>query len=190
MFTDTTGWITGHFFAQVAYSFRDSGYTYEEYDCIGFVNLVRTTAGVPTLAHGTNTLWRDPDDLYYKDTYTNAISRFGHLPQGCLLFRIKSEDDPTYNVPPIPPQYYMDGIGNVTHVGIYTDLGLGVMQSGGYGGSGVHQSVLDTNYFNYVALPVYCLYPEYPIMSLSTFLTMVAGSKRKDVLKNVKRIIR
>ena len=189
MFIDTTGWITGQYFAQVAYSFRDSGYTYEQYDCIEFVNLCRTTAGIPTLVQGTNTLWRDPDDLYYKDTYANAISRFGHLPQGALLFRIKDEDDPTYDNPPIPPQYYMDGVGNVTHVGIYTGLGQGVMQSGGYGGTGVHQSTLDTNYFTHVALPVYCLFPEYPILSLATFISLCYASKRKDVKKNVKRTI-
>ena len=50
----------------------------------------------------------------------------------------------------------MDGIGNVTHVGIWTDMGLGVMQSGGYGNppgfNGVHDSSYDPNYWTHLAL--------------------------------------
>ena len=144
--------VTGQQFSEVAYSYRNSGFTYQDYDCIGFTNLVRRTVGLRNLANGTNTLWRN-GSLVWKGTISEAETHFGGLPQGSYLFRIKPESDPTYNDPPIPPQYYMDGIGNVTHVGIYTNLGLGVMQSGGYGGTGVHDSVLRTNYFTHLALP-------------------------------------
>ena len=34
-----TGWIPGEQFAEIAYGYKDSGYTYQQYDCIGFVNL-------------------------------------------------------------------------------------------------------------------------------------------------------
>ena len=154
-------YVTGQEFAQKAYSFRDSGYTYQQYDCIGFVNMVRREVGLGNLYPGTNTLWRGTE-LDWKGTLTEAYNYFGALPQGCLLFKIKPENAPDYNVPPIPSQYYMDGIGNVTHVGIYTNLGLGVMQSGGYGGSGVHDSTFDGTYWTHVALQMQVNYDPNP----------------------------
>ena len=108
--------VTGLTFAEKAYSYKDSGLTYQEYDCIGFTNLVRRNCGLNNLANGTNTLWRN-GTLVWQGTIAEAEAQFGSKPQGCYLFRIKSEDDPDYNNPPIPSQYYMDGIGNVTHVG-------------------------------------------------------------------------
>lgn len=144
--------VTGQQFAETAYSFRDSGYTYQEYDCVGFTNLVRRTCGLSNLYNGTNTLWRN-GTLSWQGTIAEMTALYGGLVQGCYLFKIKPESDPTYNQPPIPSQYYMDGIGNVTHVGIYTNLGLGVMQSGGYGGSGVHDSSYRSDYWTHAALP-------------------------------------
>lgn len=144
--------VTGRQFAETAYSYKDSGYTYQEYDCVGFTNLVRRTCGLSNLYNGTNTLWRN-GTLAWQGTISEAIALYGEKPQGCYLFRIKSEDDPTYNDPPIPSQYYMDGIGNVTHVGIFTNIGQGVMQSGGYGGSGVHESTYRSDYWTHLALP-------------------------------------
>ena len=143
--------VTGEIFAQTAYGFKDSGYTYQEYDCVGFTNLVRRTCGLNNLYNGTNTLWRN-GTLSWQGTIAEALTRFGTMPQGCYLFKIKPETDPTYNDPAIPPQYYMDGVGNVTHVGIYTNLGLGVMQSGGYGGTGVHDSSYRSDYWTHLAL--------------------------------------
>lgn len=144
--------VTAQMFAEKAYSFADSGYTYQQYDCVGFTNLVRTSLGLSALYNGTNTLWRN-GSLAWQGTIADAVALYGAIPQGCYLFKIKPESDPTYNDPPIPSQYYMDGIGNVTHVGIYTNLGLGVMQSGGYGGTGVHDSTYDSNYWTHLALP-------------------------------------
>ena len=144
--------VTGYDFALSAYSYADSGFSYQQYDCVGFTNLVRRTVGLGNLFNGTNTMWRD-GSLVWQGTIAQAQSQFGGLPQGCYLFKIKPESDPTYNDPPIPSQYYMDGIGNVTHVGIYTNMGLGVMQSGGYGGSGVHDSTYDSSYWTHLALP-------------------------------------
>lgn len=141
--------ITGLYFSQVAYGFRDSGYTYEQYDCIHFVNLCRTTAGISQIPNGTNSCYRDPTALWWKGTNADCLNQWGGVPQGALLFKIWPEGTPQYET--IPPQYYGDGVGNVTHVGIFTNLGLGVMQSGGYGGTGVHQSTYDTNYFTHVA---------------------------------------
>ena len=56
----------------------------------------------------------------------------------------------------------MDGIGNVTHVGIMTGLGQGIMQSGGYGGRGVHQSGWQNGYWTHAALQMDVVYPDPP----------------------------
>lgn len=156
--------VTGVDYANQAYSYRNSGIPYSELDCVHFVNKVRTDLGLRSMLNGTNTLWRS-NNLTWKGTLEDAyrrwnVSSWNQLPKGILLFRIKPETDPTYNEPPIPSRYYMDGIGNVTHVGIMTGLGQGVMQSGGYGGRGVHESGWRNNYWTHCALQMNVSYPE------------------------------
>lgn len=159
--------VTGVDFAVQAYSYRDSGIPYSQLDCIHFVNQVRMDLGLQSMLNGTNSVWRS-NNLTWKGTLQDGYTYWGvnswdQLPQGILLFRIKSEDDPTYNEPPIPPRYYMDGIGNVTHVGIMTGLGQGIMQSGGYGGRGVHESGWRSNYWTHCALQMNVQYPLSPV---------------------------
>lgn len=156
--------ITGLDYAQEAYTYRNSGIPYSQLDCVHFVNQVRLDLGLPSMLNGTNTLWRS-NNLTWKGTLSEAYSRWGasgwrSLPQGILLFRIKPETAPDYNEPPIPSKYYMDGIGNVTHVGIMTGLGQGVMQSGGYGGRGVHESGWQSGYWTHCALQMEVTYPD------------------------------
>ena len=158
--------VTGQQYAEQAYSYRNSGIPYSQLDCIGFVNQVRQDLGLSSLINGTNSLWRS-NQLTWKGTLAQAYQRWNvnswrSLPQGILLFRIKSESDPNYNVPPIPSRYYMDGVGNVTHVGIMTALGEGIMQSGGYGGRGVHQSGWQAGYWTHCALQMNVDYTEPP----------------------------
>lgn len=156
--------ITGLDYAQQAYTYRNSGIPYSQLDCVHFVNAVRLDLGLPSMLNGTNTLWRS-NNLTWKGTLSEAYSRWGasgwrNLPQGILLFRIKPETAPDYNEPPIPAKYYMDGVGNVTHVGIMTGLGQGVMQSGGYGGRGVHESGWQSGYWTHCALQMEVEYPD------------------------------
>ena len=156
--------VTGQDYAIQAYSYRNSHIPYSELDCVHFVNRVRTDLGLQSMLNGTNSLWRS-NNLTWKGTLSEAYTRWNvtswnQLPQGILLFRIKAETDPTYNEPPIPSRYYMDGVGNVTHVGIMTGLGQGVMQSGGYGGRGVHESGWQNNYWSHCALQMNVEYPE------------------------------
>lgn len=139
--------VTAADFAQTAYDFHDDGLTYQQYDCISFVNLVRTTCGLSRIINGTNSLWRS-SELYYKDTIANCIATYGAVPQSALLFKCHPEGTPGYNT--IPSRYYGDGIGNFTHVGILTNIGQGVMQSGGYGGTGVHDSSYNWNWWTHV----------------------------------------
>lgn len=158
--------VTGYDYAAQAYSYRDSGIPYSQLDCVHFVNQVRLDLGLPSMLNGTNTLWRS-NNLTWKGTLAEGYVRWSasswrELPQGILLFRIKAEDNPDYNNPPIPARYYMDGIGNVTHVGIMTGLGQGVMQSGGYGGRGVHESGWQSGYWTHCALQMDVDYEEPP----------------------------
>lgn len=156
--------VTGLDYATQAYSYRNSGIPYSQLDCVHFVNQVRIDLHLSSMLNGTNTLWRS-NNLTWKGTLAEAYQRWGvsswnQLPQGILLFRIKSESDPTYNNPPIPQRYYMDGIGNVTHVGIMTGMGQGIMQSGGYGGAGVHESGWRNNYWTHCAIQMNVIYPD------------------------------
>lgn len=139
--------VTAAYFAQTAYDFHDDGLTYQQYDCISFVNLVRTTCGLQRIINGTNSLWRS-NELYYKDTIANCIAQYGAVPQGALLFKCHPEGTPGYNT--IPARYNGDGIGNFSHVGILTNIGRGVMQSGGYGGTGVHDSTYNWSWWTHV----------------------------------------
>lgn len=168
--------VTGLYYSQVAYGYRDSGYTYEQYDCIGFVNLCRTDCNITRLPNGTNTLWRS-NRLYWKGTVADAQAAFGQIPQGALIFKCHPEGTPGYDT--IPPQYYGDGIGNFSHVGIMTYLGYGVMQSGGYGGTGVHQSYYDANYWTHVGLADEIFYQNVPYPSTSSAILVTLLNKKK-----------
>ena len=138
--------VTGKLNAAMAYLFRDSQYTYSQYDCIHFVNLVRARLGLPQMTNGTNSLWRNVGGnfLYWRGTLDECISLYGGVPVGAYLFKCYPEGSAGYDT--IPDQYRGDGIGNFDHIGIYTDLGLGVMQSAGYdvtppsGFNGVHDT--------------------------------------------------
>lgn len=165
--------VTGLYFSEVAYGYRDSGYTYDQYDCIGFVNLCRSDCGITRLPNGTNTAWRTTSRFLWQGTVQQCINRYGAIPQGATIWRCIEEGEPGYDT--IPPQYYGDGIGNFTHIGILTNLGMGVMQSGGYGGTGVHQSTYNSNYWTHVGLVDEVIYsgipyPTLPVPVLSTLL--------------------
>ena len=136
--------VSGELFSESAYSYNHRGLTYQDYDCVHYTNLVRNTCGLSSLQNGTNMLYRG-NGLTWRGTIQEAYDRYGGtLPQGLYLFHFYPDDDPRAD----PTHYgYGDGIGDVDHVGIYTGISLGVMQSGGYDGSGVHDSVL-RSYFN------------------------------------------
>ena len=135
--------VSGKLFAETAYSYNGRGLTYQQYDCTHYTNLVRRTCALSNLSQGSNRIWRS-DGLTWRGTIQEAYQRFGGvLPQGLYLFHFYPDSSPDAD----PDHYgYGDGWGDVDHVAIYTNIGLGVMQSGGYGGSGVHDSQLRTSY--------------------------------------------
>ena len=136
--------VSGKLYAESAYAYNGRGLTYQNYDCVHFMNLIRETCGLNVFSQSTNRVWRG-NGLTWKGTINEAYQKFGGtLPQGLLLFHVVPDSSPDAD----PDHYgYGDGIGDVNHVGIYTNIGLGVMQSGGYDGSGVHGSRL-RSYFN------------------------------------------
>lgn len=140
--------VSGRLYAQSAFAYNGKGLTYQDYDCVHFMNFVRQTCGLDVFSQSTNRVWRNNSSLTWKGTIQEAYTKFGGtLPQGLLLFHVYPDDDPNAD----PTHYgYGDGIGDVNHVGIYTNIGLGVMQSGGYDGTGVHDSRL-RSYFNMAA---------------------------------------
>lgn len=183
--------------ADGAYLFRDSGYTYAQYDCIGFTNLVRRRLGLAAIGdhdghYGTNTLWRDTTgDLLWKGTLQECYNKFGNIPAGAYLFKCYPEGTPGYNS--IPSYYRGDGVGNFDHIGIYTNLGKGVMQSGGYdvtppsGFNGVHdtRTRLDENppWWTHVAIGKNFVQSGAPAPSGGNFRKwMVILLNRKKVL--------
>lgn len=210
-------WIMGDDFAQLAIAY-DPDITgvqipYSQMDCVGFVNTVWRDISIVyqndwNLTNGTNSLWRaveyyntiDPtgeyptNELWYKAKISDYIAEYGGLPIGAFLFHQISEAGP----PPIPPEYAGDGIGNFVHVGIYVG-NYQVMQSGGKDsgsipGGGVHRSAYDPTAWNYLAFPVWVwptidLRPKPDYMDVVDFLTLWYATRKKEVLKRVKRII-
>lgn len=183
--------------AIMAYLFRDSRYTYAQYDCIHFVNLVRRRLGLPQMTNGTNSLWRNVGGnfLWWRGTLQECIDLYGSVPVGAYLFKCYPEGSAGYNT--IPEQYRGDGIGNFDHIGIYTNRGLGVMQSAGYdvtppsGFNGVHdtRTRLDENppWWTHVAFGNNIFFDGYnPPVSEFPIWMLYKFNERK-LLKNVRR---
>ena len=187
--------------ACMAYLFRDSQYPYSQYDCIHFVNLVRARLGIPQMTNGTNSLWRNVGGnfLWWRGTLQECLDQYGSVPEGAYLFKCYPEGTPGYNT--IPEQYRGDGIGNFDHIGIYTNRGLGVMQSGGYdvtppsGFNGVHDTRTRLNetppWWTHVAfgnnITFSGITPPTPGQTLPAALICAIINRKVRLLKNVKR---
>lgn len=142
--------VSGELFARTAQSYNGRGLTYSDYDCTHFSNLVRNSCALSSLSQSSNRMWRTSSSFSWKGTLQEAYAKFNNvLPYGLYLFHVVPDDSPDAD----PQHYgYGDGIGDVNHVGIYVgDIGLGVMQSGGYGGTGVHASNFSASYFTLAA---------------------------------------
>lgn len=188
--------ISGKLNASMAYLFRDSRYTYEQYDCISFCNkLVRARLGIPLITNGTNSLWRNVGGnyLWWRGTLDECIQLYGGVPEGAYLFKCYPEGTPGYNR--IPDQYRGDGVGNFDHIGIYTNLGLGVMQSGGYdvdpnhgGFNGVHDTRTRLNesppWWTHVAFGNNIRFDNAQPSGEFTLINFIAILKKRRLLKN------
>ena len=127
-----------------------------------------------------------------------CLDQYGGVPVGAYLFKCYPEGSPGYNP---PPQYQGDGVGDFNHIGIYTDRGLGVMQSGGYdaGRTGVADTAfhptqtnppLAYDWWTHVAFGNNIVFDHVPVPPITTFPPALFTTifKRKKVLDNVKHI--
>ena len=114
------------------------GITYRanNFDCQDFVEHCLKDVGISLNLPGSNAWYRK---MTWVGTPEECIKKFGSIPKGAFLYILKKDGKE-------PDKYKKDNIGNVSHIGIYTNLGKGVMQSGGYdvtppsGFNGVHDT--------------------------------------------------
>ncbi len=96
------------------------GRPYSEMDCQGFVERMLEDVGIFRNWRGSNHMWRDA--LIWKGTPEECIRTFGKIPVGAWLFVLKDDGDEVAGG-------YKDGLGNASHVGVYTGTGKGAINS-------------------------------------------------------------
>ena len=109
--------VTSEQFAQKAVERRHLGITYEgdrnSEMCDAFVeNTLKAAGGPDKNWEGSNTMLRKALTAMYP---LDMARKQGLLERGMLLFIVAHDGGE-------PPQYQNDGLGNASHVGIYTDL--------------------------------------------------------------------
>ena len=88
------------------------GTPYSEMDCQAFVEACLRDAGINLYLAGSNSWYRKMD---WTGTPEECKALFGRIPQGAFLFILESDGNE-------PAKYKKDGIGNASHIGIYTGL--------------------------------------------------------------------
>lgn len=136
-------------FAEIAYSYRDSGIPYSKLDCQAFVETVLKKAGVKRNWRGSNHMWREA--VSWKGTPEECIQKFGCIPPGSWLFTLKFDGSEK-------KRGYYDDEGAAVHVGIYTGMGKGAMHSST---GGVQEIAFPHARWNRVALAIDLDYSEF-----------------------------
>lgn len=101
-----------------------AGYTYlgrlySEMDCQAFVERCLRDCGITINLAGSNTWYRR---MTWTGTPEECKKKFGHIPPGAFLFILDHDGKE-------PEKYRHDGIGNASHIGIYTAQGKGAIHS-------------------------------------------------------------
>ena len=101
-----------------------AGYTYlgrlySEMDCQAFVERCLRDCGITINLAGSNTWYRR---MTWTGTPEECKKQFGHIPVGAFLFILEQDGKE-------PVKYWGDGIGNASHIGIYTATGKGAIHS-------------------------------------------------------------
>lgn len=107
-----------------------AGYTYigrlySEMDCQAFVERCLYDCGMKINLAGSNAWYRRMD---WTGTPEECVKRFGRIPVGAFLFILEQDGRE-------PEKYRRDGIGNASHIGIYTGAGKGAIHSSASKGS-------------------------------------------------------
>ena len=100
------------------------GTKYREMDCQAFVEKALGDVGLYRNLSGSNAWYRE---MSWTGTPEECRRRFGKIPVGAFLFILKDDGGE-------PRKYQSDGIGNASHIGIYSSMsGWEMCQIGGAG---------------------------------------------------------
>lgn len=88
------------------------GTPYSKMDCQAFVERCLKDIGISRNLAGSNAWYRQ---MTWTGTPAECIASFGKIPKGAFLFILKQDGKE-------PAKYKPDGIGNASHIGIYTGM--------------------------------------------------------------------
>ena len=98
------------------------GTSYSRMDCQGFVERCLADAGLKKDLAGSNAWYRFVRKNGWVGTPEECTKRFDCIPKGAFLFILKHDGGET-------ARGYKDGLGNASHIGLYTGRGQGAMHS-------------------------------------------------------------
>lgn len=91
------------------------GTSYSKLDCQAFVEKAMADCGLKKDLAGSNTWYRYLAKHGWVGSPEECKAKFGKVPKGAFLFILEQDGKE-------PQQYRSDGIGNVSHIGIYTGM--------------------------------------------------------------------
>lgn len=99
--------------------FKYIGTPYSVMDCQAFVEKCLSDCGIHKNLAGSNAWYRE---MTWVGTPEECKKKFGTIPVGAFLFILEFDGKE-------PGKYKQDGIGNASHIGIYTNEGKGAINS-------------------------------------------------------------
>ena len=94
------------------------GREYKDIDCQALVEAMLRDVGVKQNWRGSNAMYRD---MAWVGTPEECVAKFGRVPVGALIYILEATGE--------PEMYKADRIGNASHVGVKTGVGLGAIHS-------------------------------------------------------------
>jgi len=91
------------------------GTPYSQMDCQAFVERCLADIGIKKDLAGSNTWYREIAKHGWVGTPKECRKKYGSIPRGAFLFIQKNDGKE-------PQKYIGDGIGNISHIGIYTGM--------------------------------------------------------------------
>lgn len=95
------------------------GTPYDELDCQALMEAMLRDVGVRKNWTGSNAMYRD---MAWIGTPEECVAKYGSIPIGAWLYILEQDGGE-------PAKYKADGIGNASHVGVYTGSGKGAIHS-------------------------------------------------------------
>lgn len=106
--------MTGSELAKAGYKYL--GTPYSQMDCQAFVEKCLSDIGININLAGSNAWFRECRSNGFVGTPEECKAKYGLIPPGAFLFILKHDGKE-------PAKYKADGIGNASHIGIYTGDG-------------------------------------------------------------------